>query len=181
VREVVGSERRNEALQGAVGWEETQLGLRCHFVGRGGESGEWRTSGHASNLDCAAHLWQVNWRVMSSRRGVYRSKSVMFVHSVQCFCRCVVSSGVEAQSWSCCCSSAFAGILPQEMCFHMSPQFHYFLLAHEQNSHQCHMLYSAARKIDMIDLSHDCNSLSDHRYESTQPSFSFRQSKYISS
>lgn len=130
-------------------------------------------------LRCSSVAGQREGHVIAT--GVYRSKFVMFVHSVQCFCRCVVSSGVEAQSWSCCCSSAFAGILPQEMCFHMSPQFHYFLLDHEQNSHQCHMLYSAARKIDMIDLSHDCNSLSAHRYESTQPSFFFRQSKSISS
>ena len=115
-------------------------------------------------LRCSSVAGQREGHVIAT--GVYRSKFVMVVHSVQCFCRCVVSRGVEAQSWSCCCSSAFAGILPQEMFFHMSPPFHYFLLDHEQNSHQCHMLYSAARKIDMIDLSHDCNSLSAHRYES---------------
>jgi hypothetical protein len=89
--------------------------------------------------------------------GVYRSKFVMFVHSVQCFCRCVVSSGVEAQSWSCFCSSAFAGILPQEMCFHMSPQFHYFFST--TSKIHTNVICYTARKIDMNDLSHDCNSL----------------------
>jgi hypothetical protein len=134
-------------------------------------------------LRCSSVAGQLEGHVIAT--GVYRSKFVMFVHSVQCFCRYVVSSGegVEAQSWSCCCSSAFAGILPQEMCFHMSPQFYVFLLDHQQNSHQhqCHMLCSAARKRNINDLWHDFNSLSPHRCESTQPSFSFRQSKSTSS
>ena len=70
---------------------------------------------------------------------------------------CQCGDGVEAQSWSCCCSSAFAGILPQKMCFHMSPQFHLFFSTTLQSSHQYYILYSAARKRDINALREYCN------------------------
>ncbi len=84
---------------------------------------------------------------MSSRRRISIEARDVYsrgVASLSLCCQC--GDGVEAQSWSCCCSSAFAGILPQEMCFHMSPQFHFFLLHHLQNSGQSYMSYSAAKK-----------------------------------
>ena len=90
-----------------------------------GECGELRAC-FGAVLRCSSAAGQREGHVIA--KGLYRIEA-RDVHSLgaallSLCCQC--GDGVEAQSWSCCCSSAFAGILPQKMCFHMSPQFPLF-------------------------------------------------------
>jgi hypothetical protein len=86
----VGCQRRNKALQGTFRWEETQLGLCCHCEGR---STVWSMWGAQRMLRGCVALLICGRSTGGSchRKGVYRLKLVMSIHSVQCCCRCVVS------------------------------------------------------------------------------------------